>query len=158
MAKKIVAQKAESFQEMVTRLSAKVTKENATAPVTVAYFERFTLSCNGFLNIAGRDGKDRFIDITVHPKRSKIQRAFVAMLDAIDKSGVKLVPDGTLEDTALRMKISGAQEVSRNKIKIWLNRSLDLEVKTPKGELFKLADYMPVDQPRQLDKEDAIPF
>jgi hypothetical protein len=146
----------------VARLAQKVAKtdtaENATAPVTVAYFESFRVSENGFLNVLGRDGKDRFIDITVHPKRSKIQRAFVAMLDAIDKSGVKLVPDGTLKDTALRMKINGMQEISRNKIKIWLNRSLDLEVKTPKGKLFKLADYMPTEQPRQLEQEEAIPF
>lgn len=159
MAKKRI-EKQESLEEMVVRLSKKFAKtdENATAPMTVAYFERFTISENGFLNILGKDGKERFIDITIHPKRSKIQRAFFAMLDAIDKNGVSIAPTGTLEETALRVKVVGAQEISKNKIKIWLNRSLDLDIKTPSGDLFKLADFMPTDAPKQLDKDEEIAF
>lgn len=154
--------KVESFEEMVSRLTAKVAKrdinKDATVPATVAYFERFTLSENGFLNILGRDGKERFVDVTVHPKRSKLQRAFFALLDTIDKKGVSLTPTGTLEETALRIRVIGTQEVSRNKLKVWLNRSIDLEVKTPSGDHFRLADFMPTDIPKQLEEGDEIPF
>jgi hypothetical protein len=161
MTRKRIEKKTESFEEMVSRLAAKVSKretEDATVPATIAYFERFTLSENGFLNILGQDGRGRFVDVTVHPKRSKLQRAFFALLDAIDKSGAMLAPTGTLEDTAIRMKVIGTPEVSRNKIKIWLNRSPDLEMKTQTGDLFKLADYMPAEQPRQLDEGEEIPI
>lgn len=162
MAKKRIEKKEETLEQVVARLAQKFAKtdtaEYATAQAAVAYFERFNVSENGFLNILGKDGKDRFVDVTVHPKRSRIQRAFFAMLDAIDKTGANIAPTGTLEDTALRMKITGTPETSRNKIKIWLNRSLDLEVKTPTGELYKLADYMPTDQPRKLEEDEEIAF
>lgn len=160
--KKRIEKKTETFDEIVQRLTSKVAKqkdsEDATVPATIAYFERFTLSENGFLNILGRDGKERFVDVTVHPKRSKLQQAFFALLDTIDKKGVSLTPTGTLEETALRMKVIGTPEISRNKVKVWLNRSPDLEIKTPAGELFKLADFMPAETPRQLDEGDEIPF
>jgi hypothetical protein len=163
MTRKRIEKKAvESFEEMVSRLASKVVKredsDDATAPATIAYFERFTLSENGFLNILGQDGRGRFVDVTVHPKRSKIQQAFFSMLDTIDRSGANIAPTEALAETALRMRVVGTPEISRNKIKIWLNRSPDLEVKTPAGDLFKLADYMPTEQPRQLEEGDEIPF
>lgn len=162
MTKKQIEQKVETFQEMVARLAQKCAKmdtaDNATATATIAYFERFTMSENGYLNILGQDGKGRLVDITVYPKKTKIQRAFFALLSSVDEKGVSLTPTGTLEDTALRMKIIGTPEVSRNKIKVWLNRSPDLEMKTPAGELFKLADFMPTEQPRQLEEGEQIPF
>lgn len=162
MAKKRIEKKMESFEEMVARLSSKVQKDafedDRPQQSLVAYFEGFRIASNGFLNIAGKDGKERFVDITVHPKRSKIQQAFFSLLDAIDKKGVSLTPTETLDETALRIKITGAQEVSRNKIKVWLNRSPDFEIKTPTGELFKLADFMPTETPRQLEEDEEIPF
>jgi hypothetical protein len=160
--KKRIEKKVESFEEMVSRLASKVAKredsDDATVPTTIAYFERFTLSENGFLNILGQDGRGRFVDVTVHPKRSKLQRAFFALLDAIDRSGVNIAPTGTLAETALKVRIVGTQEVSKNKVKVWLNRSPDLEIKTPAGELYKLANFMPTDQPRQLEESEEIPF